>query len=122
MSQIRTSFAMVPGVGPMALAGVNMLNNKWYDDRIATSPVVSMLESAVRAPISVYEAMAEDKHSKRAVKDFLTLLGLTTGLPASALGRPLGYMADVYDGVAKPEDAVDVGRGLLSGKDVNRKQ
>lgn len=122
MSQIRTSFAMVPGVGPMALAGVNMLNNKWYDDRIATSPVVSMLESAVRAPISVYEAMAEEKHSKRAVKDFLTLLGLTTGLPASALGRPLGYVADVYDGVAKPEDALDVGRGLLSGKDVNRKQ
>jgi len=122
LSQIRTAFAMVPGIGPAALAGINAFNNKWYDDRISTSPVVSMIESAVRAPHSVYQAMAEDKSSKRAVKDLLTLIGLVTGTPASALGRPAGYLADVYDGVATPENALDVGRGLISGKDVNRKQ
>lgn len=122
LSQIRTAFAMVPGVGPAILAGINAFNNKWYDDRISTSPVVSTIESAVRAPHSVYAAMAEDGHSKRAIKDTLSLVGLVTGLPVSALGRPAGYLADVADGVAQPENALDVGRGLFSGKDVNRKQ
>jgi hypothetical protein len=121
-SQIRTALAFFPGVGPITLAGVNMFNSKWYDDRISTSPVVSLLESAVRAPHSLYQAMSEEGHAKRAVRDVLTLVGLVTGLPLGALARPLGYVADVTDGVAQPETAGDVARGLLSGKDVNRTQ
>lgn len=120
LSQIRTALAMVPGVGPVALAGINALNDKWYDDRISTSPVVSVLESSVRAPIEVYKAIAEDGKSKRAIRDTLTLIGVLTGLPAASINRPAGYLADVYDGVAKPEDVLDVTRGLISGKDVNR--
>lgn len=120
LSQIRTALAMVPGVGPVALAGINAFNRKWYDDRISTSPVISILESAVTAPHSLYKAMAEEGRTKRAVRDVLTLLGVTTGLPTAALNRPAGYLADVYDGVAKPDDLLDVTRGLISGKDVNR--
>ena len=120
LSQIRTALAMVPGVGPVALAGINSFNRRWYDDRISTSPVVSVLESAVTAPHSIYKAIAEEGHSKRAIRDLLTLIGVTTGLPAAALNRPAGYLASVYDGVAKPEDILDVTRGLISGKDVNR--
>ena len=121
-SQLRSALAFFPGVGPVALAGINAFNSKWYDDRISTSPIVSLIESASRAPHSLYQAMSEEGHSKRAVRDVLTLLGLVTGTPASALNRPVGYLADVYDGVATPENAVDVTRGLLSGKDVNRKK
>jgi hypothetical protein len=121
-SQLRSALAFFPGVGPATLAGINMFNDKWYDDRISTSPVVSLLESAVRAPHSLYKAMSDDGHSKRAVKDVLTLIGLVTGLPAGSLARPLGYAADVADGVARPEDVGDVARGLISGRDVNRKK
>ena len=121
-SQLRTALALVPGVGPIALAGINAFNKKWYDDRISTSPIVSTIEGAVRAPHSLYQAMTEDGHSKKAIRDVLTLIGLVTGTPAAALSRPLGYLGAVYDGVATPENAVDVGRGLISGKDVNRKK
>jgi hypothetical protein len=121
-SQLRSALAFFPGVGPITLAGINAFNDKWYDDRISTSPVVSLLESGARAPHSLYKAMSEDGHSKRAVRDVLTLLGLVTGLPAGSLARPLGYLADVNDGKANPEDAGDVARGLLSGRDVNRKK
>lgn len=121
-SQLRSALAFFPGVGPITLAGINAFNDKWYDDRISTSPVVSLLESAARAPHSLYKAMSDDGHSKRAVRDVLTLLGLVTGLPAGSLARPLGYLADVNDGKANPEDAGDVARGLISGRDVNRKQ
>ncbi len=121
-SQLRTALAMIPGVGPVTLAGIGAFTSKQYDDRISTSPIVTVLEAAVRAPHSVYQAMSEDGHTKRAVRDVLTLLGLVTGLPLGALARPLGYVADVTDGVAEPETAGDVARGLLSGKDVNRTQ
>jgi len=120
VSQIRTALAMVPGVGPVALAGINSFNRRWYDDRISTSPVVSILESAVSAPHSVYKAITEEGHSKRAVRDVLTVLGLATGLPVASLNRPAGYLVSVYDGVAQPENALDVVRGFFSGKDVNR--
>ena len=119
-SQFRSALAFFPGVGPATLAGINMFNDKWYDDRISTSPALSMIESAVRVPHDLYKVMSDDGHSKRAVKDVLTLIGLVTGLPAGSLARPLGYLADVADDKAWPEDAGDVARGLLSGKDVNR--
>ncbi len=119
-SQIRSALAFFPGVGPVSLAAINAFNDKWFDDRISTSPVVSVMESAARAPHSVYQAISEDGHSKRAIRDVLTLIGLLTGTPAASLARPLGYLGDVADGVAQPEDAGDVARGLISGRDVNR--
>jgi hypothetical protein len=113
--------AMVPIVGPSVMAGFNMWNKKPYDDRISTSASISALESTVRAPNSVYEAIAEDKSWKRAVKDTLTALGMITGLPLGQLGKPIGYAADVAQGKSQPETAMDYIRGLVSGKDVNRK-
>lgn len=119
-SQLRTALAMVPGVGPVTLAGIGYFTSKQYDDRISTSPIVQVLESAGRVPRDLYQVMSEGGHSKRTIRDVLTLIGLVTGLPAGALSRPLGYLGDVYDGVAQPETAGDVARGLVSGKDVNR--
>jgi hypothetical protein len=114
--QFRTAAAMIPGVGPAVVAGVNAFNDRWYDDRISTSPMISVLESSVRAPHSVYKAVAEDGSKKRAVKDVLTAVGMATGLPVAPLGRPLGYLADVEEGRANPEDAADFTRGLISGR------
>ena len=120
-SQARTMLAMVPIVGPSVMAGFNMWNKKPYDDRISTSASISALESTVRAPNSVYEAIAEDKSWKRAIKDTLTALGMITGLPLGQLGKPIGYAADVAQGKSQPETAMDYIRGLVSGKDVNKK-
>lgn len=121
-SQTRAVTAMVPIAGPAVMAGINAWNDKWYDDRITTSPAVSMIESAVRSPYTVYKAISDDGSQKKAVQDTLTAIGLLTGLPAGALSRPLGYLADVNQGRAEPESALDVVRGLVSGRDVNREQ
>ena len=120
-SQFRSAAAMVPGIGSAVNAMVNMANKKPYDDRISTSPVVTNLESAVRAPVSVYQAIAEDKSWKRAVRDVLTMLGLITRLPLGQIAKPAGYAADVAQGKVTPESPMDVARGVISGKDVNRK-
>jgi hypothetical protein len=119
-SQARTAMAMVPIVGPSILAGVNAWNSKPYDDRISTSASVSALESTVRAPNTLYKAIAEDGSWKKAVRDTLTALGMITGLPLGQMGKPLGYAADIAQGRVNPESAMDMTRGVISGKDVNR--
>jgi len=113
-SQFRTVTAMIPG-GNILNAGVNLFNDKWYDDKLTTSPSVSTLESTVRAPHSVYEAIVNDGSKKKAVKDTLTAIGMLTGTPVGVLGRPLGYLADEN---ADPEDGWDFTRGLITGRDV----
>jgi hypothetical protein len=119
-SQARTAIAMIPIVGPSIMAGVNAWNSKPYDDRISTSASISALESTVRAPNTLYKAIAEDGSWKKAIRDTLTALGMITGLPLGQMGKPLGYAADIAQGRVSPEGAVDVTRGVISGKDVNR--
>lgn len=121
-AQGRALAGMVPGVGPAIMAGFNAFNSKPYDDRISTSPAVSAMEGVVRTPFTVCKAIADDGSWKRAGKDMLTTLGIISGLPLGQLGKPVGYLADVAQGKAKPERPMDVVRGVISGKDVNRKQ
>jgi hypothetical protein len=115
-SQIRTAAAMVPFVGQLATVAMNKFNNKWYDDSISASPAVKMLESAVGAPQSIYKAITEDGNKKKAVKDSLMLLGMLSGLPLAAVGRPVGYAIDVTEGDKEPQNMIDYTRGLLTGK------
>lgn len=115
-AQLRTATAMLPGIGPAINAGINSFNNKWYDDRISVSPAVSAIEGAVHAPAAMYHAVTEGRVRRRDVKDTLTLIGLLSGLPVAAAARPLGYLADVDQGTAKPTGPVDVARGLVVGR------
>lgn len=115
-SQLRTATAFFPIAGPAINAGVNSFNDKPYDDRISTSPVIATLESATGVGASVYNAIAEGKNPKRAVRDVLSVVGLLTGLPTASLARPLGYMTDVATGNAQPTGPIDATRGLITGK------
>lgn len=112
---LRNAAAMVPVIGQAGMLLANTFNGKPYDDRISTAPAVSMLESAARAPHSVYKAVAEDGKSSRAIRDTLTLVSLMTGIPVAALGKPLGYAADVAEGRVEPAGPADAVRGAVSG-------
>jgi hypothetical protein len=117
LGQFRFATGMIPVAGPMASAGVNAFNDKWYDDRISTSPAINMIESAVRTPADLYDVAQEDEvRAKKVIRDVLTLTGLATGLPLTPLSRPLGYLADVEQGYVEPESSVDFARGLISGR------
>jgi hypothetical protein len=119
-SQARTALAMAPGVGPTITSGVAAWNKNPMDDRIRASAAITTLEAAVRAPHAVYKAIAEEGNWKTGARDFLTLLGLISGLPLGQLGKPVGYALAVKQGKAEPESVGDVARGLVSGQDVNR--
>lgn len=115
-SQLQTLTAMAPGVGQLATATYNRFNKQMYDDRLSLSPAVSVLESMVSIPAQVYKAIEEEAVNKRLVKDALLALGVATGTPTGALGRPVGYLMDVSEGEANPTGPIDFTRGILSGK------
>lgn len=111
----RNAAAMVPVAGQASMLVANSFNRKPYDDRMSTAPAVSMIESAASAPHSIYKAIVEDGSAKRAIRDTLTLLSIATGIPVAALGKPLGYVADVGQGRVEPTGPVDAVRGAVSG-------
>jgi GNAT superfamily N-acetyltransferase len=116
-SQAKSLAAMVPGVGHLAVLGANMLDDKVYNDRLNISPAMSATESAVRGATSVVSGEAFDEDlSKREVRDFLTLIGLMTGLPVAPVARAGGYAADVNAGKVEPEGAGDVAIGIVTGR------
>lgn len=112
---LRNATAMVPIAGPIANRAAAGFTPQQYDDRMATAPAISALESAANAPASIYKAMFEDGRIKPAIKDSLTLVSMITGVPVNVLGKPLGYMADVSQGKVIPTSTADAARGLVSG-------
>lgn len=112
---LRNLAAMVPVAGQSAMLVANSFNRKPYDDRMSTAPAVSMIESAASAPHSIYKAIEGEGKASRAIRDTLTLLSIATGIPVAALGKPLGYGADVVQGRVQPIGPVDAVRGAVSG-------
>lgn len=115
--QFRAGTAMVPIVGQVAQMGINAFNDKWYDDRISTSPAVSALEASARVPYDLFKlATDEEARMKRPIQDTLTLIGMATGLPVAPLSRPIGYAVEMEQGNVEPANAADLARGLISGR------
>ncbi len=115
-SQLRAGVAMFPFVGSLLNATANRFNQQPYDDRLTTSPAVSTVESSLGAPFSVYKAVTGEGKASRAISDTLTLMTMLTGVPFSAVSRPLKYAADVSEGKAEPANPADAVRGAVSGK------
>ncbi len=113
---LRNATAMIPAVGPIINAAVNTTNSKPYDDRISTAPAISMIESAVRAPQSVYNAIVKNGKESKAIKDVATLVTLLFGVPATVVARPIAYWADVHQGKTTPANPVDAVRGTITGQ------
>lgn len=115
-TQAKTAAAMGPGIGTLAVAGLNALNDKPYDDRVLSSPAISALESGVKTPLEIYKLFTGEGDFSRTTKSTLGLMTLLTGLPFQALSRPVGYAVDVMEGDTQPEDALDAARGAIAGR------
>ncbi len=112
---IRGMLAGVPFLGAAAQSAVNRFNDQPADDKFSLSPTVSVLESAVGAPSSVYKAIVDDASAQKAVRDLSALITVATGLPAMTVARPVGYLAGVADGKIDPTSFADAARGMVTG-------
>lgn len=119
-SLFRGGTALIPLVGPSVLAFANTWNDKPYDDKLALSPGVSMVDVALRTPAEVYEVLQGEGDKSKTVKDVFTMLGMATGLPFGPLGRPIGYALDVEEGDVTPVDTTDAVRGAITGTATER--
>ena len=115
-SQVSATAAMIPVAGPTALAALNAVNDKPYDDRMMTAPSISNLEAAARGATLPYKAFTKDELSGRDVRDVFTLLSLLTGYPLGVVGRGAGYAVDVERGAVEPYGTGDYVRGLITGQ------
>ncbi len=114
-SQLRFGLGMVPAAGPAVNAILNNFDNKPYNDRLSVSPAISTVEAAIKAPREIYRALVDDARASPAIKDSMSLITLMTGIPATILSKPLGYLADVQEGRVQPTGPVDFTRGLMTG-------
>jgi hypothetical protein len=107
-SQFNNATALFPIVGPVLRSGINGYNDKWFDDKITSSPAINMLESVGR----VVSGSAFKGSEKNLIRDLLTTLGAISGLPTGPLAKPLGYIVDEPDA----SGPIDFARGLITGK------
>lgn len=115
LGTIRGLGAQVPLVGQAAQLVVNRFNDNPADDKFSLSPAVSLIESTVSAPSSVYKAIVDDGNKQKAVRDVAAAATMITGLPIYAAARPVGYLAGVADERIEPTGPVDLTRGLITG-------
>ena len=115
MGTLKGLLAQIPIVGQFAVAGLQRFNNNPLDDRVSLSPAVSLIESSVGAPQSVYKAIVDEGSAQKAIRDVATLVSVATGVPLYGVARPIGYAAGVAQGRIEPEGPLDVARGLITG-------
>jgi hypothetical protein len=113
---LKSTLAAVPGLGQVAVAGVNRFNSNPMDDRASLSPVVGLLETLFGLPYRGWRmATGEEQKARTLVNDVATAITVTTGLPARPLARPIGYLAGIADGEIEPTSGYDFVRGLVTG-------
>lgn len=116
-SQFRTLAAMVPGAGQGVSLAVNLTDDKVYNDRLSISPGMSMAETTIRGGVNLLQGEVFDERlTKAEVRDTLTLIGMATGAPTGAVARSAGYLVDVENGRADPENPVEFAVGLTTGR------
>lgn len=112
---IKGLSAQIPVIGQAGQLVVNRFNDNPADDKFSLSPAVSLIESSVSAPASVYKAIVDDGNAQKAVRDVAAAATLITGLPIYAASRPVGYLAGMADEKIRPAGPVDLTRGLVTG-------
>jgi hypothetical protein len=116
-SQIRLGAAFIP-FGSTAYQLVTApFDDKAYNDRMNNSPSIQALESAtIGTGKAIVNVLDEDKElTGKNVRDVLTAVTLATGIPVNVVGKPAGYLLDVYRGEIEPEGPYDFVRGLITG-------
>lgn len=115
LGTLRGLTAQVPIVGQAAQLVINRFNDNPADDKFSLSPAISLIESTVSAPSSVYKAIVEDGNKQKAVRDVAAAATMITGLPIYGVARPIGYLAGMAGGTIEPTGPADLARGLVTG-------
>lgn len=115
LGTLRGLTAQIPIVGQAAQLVINRFNDNPADDKFSLSPAISLIESTVSSPASVYDAIVNDGNKQKAVRDVAAAATMITGLPIYGVARPIGYLAGMAGGNIEPTGPVDLARGIVTG-------
>ena len=115
--QVEHATGMVPGFGQVVSTAVKEFEPDAYS-RISLTPAIAAFEAAAKLPMDTYRLVSDEEEirSSKVIRDVLTFTSVALGIPVLPLARPLGYLTDVEEGHADPENALDFTRGLITGK------
>jgi hypothetical protein len=118
-SQIRGAASFIPAWGPAAEnLFEQVFTNRPLGDKVVSSPAASALTRSFLGTLQAIAAGADaDKRlTGKNARDVMTLLSLLSGVPLSAIGKPVGYGLDVATGRVRPSGPVDATFGFLTGR------
>jgi len=115
---VRSLGAMVPILGPNIInPATGWLDEKVWNDRLTSSPVMSLLERAGQGTVQAIKTAIDPKKdlAGKNVRDVTTLMGFIFQLPGGTVGRYAGYGIDLATGEVEPTSPYDRVRGILTG-------
>lgn len=115
-SQISTMANAVPLLGTFVTYGLNLTDDKAYNDKYSISPAIDMTMNSLKA---VAQLTKENASAKPIITNGLNGLQIMTGMPVGFVGKPLGYIAAIEENKENPTGPIDVTRGLITGKGNN---
>jgi hypothetical protein len=125
LGQLRSAVAEIPVAGPAFIApALNAFDNQPWNDRMTTSPAVSLLERSFGGTadaVKVLTGLKKDRDGNpvdadgRVIRDPLTLLGFAFGLPLGTLGSRAGYAYDRASGAIDAPGFLGDARALITG-------
>jgi hypothetical protein len=122
MSQAKMATAMVPVLGLPVTAGLGLLTDQTYDDKMSLSPVISIAEGygmnfLKSAVARVTGEIDTDEEEVREVKAYLKMLGLVLKLPTNWFAKGVEYQMKTDRGIVAGRDTSDIISGYLFGRD-----
>ena len=119
LSQIEMVAGFIPGGGGLAARIYGGFTPEFYDDRMSFSPVLSFVDTAISGGLNIASVVGDDKdiNYSRLLKNGLSVIGVTTGLPTNWFSKPTSYLLKVAEGDSTPRNIVDIAQGFLSGRD-----
>ena len=122
MSQAKMATAMVPVIGLPFTAGLGLMTDQTYDDKMSLSPVLSIAEGYGMNFLKSVVARATgeidtDEEEVREAKAYLKMLGLVLKLPTNWFAKGLEYQMKTDRGMVEGSDTSDIISGYLFGRD-----
>lgn len=115
VSLARWEGAKVPYLNTVVNAVISKYTDKNYADHLAASPIFDQIDTILRTPGELWNAMHGHGTNATAIGDLLSSLGFITSTPLSALKKPAKFLTDVNQGKERPKDGLEMVRGILGG-------
>jgi hypothetical protein len=108
---------MAPIIGQAGQLVINQFDDKWYNNRLSVSPIISVVDSGVASSANLAKLFRGDESNNRQIiKGLSTFSGVFLGIPLHPVGRSSGYLLDIQEGKANPSNAADLVRGIATGR------